>query len=42
MAIKDTNKEKEIIYDFSGCRVEKPSNGLYIKNGKKCIVKSPL
>ena len=28
-----------IIYDLQGCRVESPSSGIYITNGKKIIIK---
>ena len=34
-----TNSEERIIYDLQGRRVEQPQRGLYIRNGKKVIIK---
>jgi hypothetical protein len=37
MAIEKSNNNNVIIYDLNGRRVEQPSDGLYIKNGKKYV-----
>ncbi len=37
--IEASNNEKGVIYDFHGRRVEQPTKGLYIKNGKKYVVR---
>lgn len=34
-----TDNVKGLIYDLSGCRVENPTHGIYIQDGKKFIVK---
>ena len=34
-----TNNNKGVFYDLNGRRVENPSKGIYIKNGKKVIMK---
>jgi uncharacterized protein (DUF1697 family) len=33
-----STEEKEVYYSLNGVRVEKPSKGIYIKNGKKVIL----
>ena len=41
-AIRDVHQneaESEVYYNLQGQRVENPTNGLYIKNGRKVIVK---
>jgi hypothetical protein len=35
----ETEDEKGFLYDLNGRRVEQPLKGLYIKNGKKYVVK---
>ena len=35
----ENGKVKEVYYDLNGRAVERPANGLYIKNGKKVFVK---
>ena len=37
--VKDENGEVETIYDLNGRAVENPSNGIYIINGKKVLVR---
>lgn len=37
--IDERNNEEQIIYDLQGCRTKNPSNGIYIKNGKKIYIK---
>ena len=37
--IETSNNEKGIIFDLHGRRVEQPTKGLYIKNGKKYVVR---
>lgn len=34
-----SDDDKAVIYDLNGRRVEQPSKGIYIKNGKKVVVK---
>ena len=34
-----TDNNKDVFYDLNGRRVDNPSKGLYIKNGKKYVVK---
>jgi len=34
-----TDNSKDVFYDLNGRRVDYPSKGLYIKNGKKYVVK---
>ena len=34
-----TDNNKGVFYDLNGRRVEKPSKGIYIRNGKKVVVK---
>ena len=38
-AIEAAQHPERVIYDLSGRRVENPSNGIYIVNGKKVIIK---
>ncbi len=35
----DVNYENDVYYNLQGQRVEKPGKGLYIKNGKKVLIK---
>ena len=35
----DSSQSDNVIYDLAGRRIEKPAHGVYIKNGKKIIVK---
>lgn len=37
--IPTLSKDEEIWYDLSGRRINKPINGIYIKNGKKVLVR---
>lgn len=37
--VKGENEEEKTVYDLTGKRVENPSNGIYIINGKKSLVK---
>lgn len=37
--IEMSNTENAVFYDLNGRRVEQPQKGLYIKNGKKYVVK---
>ena len=39
MTIELSDDDKAVIYDLNGRRVEQPSKGIYIKNGKKVVVK---
>ena len=34
-----TDNNKGVLYDLNGRRVDNPAKGLYIKNGKKHVVK---
>ena len=36
----DANVESTVIYDLSGRRVENPTNGIYIINGKKVLIRN--
>ena len=36
---KTDNNEKEVIYDLSGRKVIRPGKGIYIKDGKKVVLK---
>jgi hypothetical protein len=38
-AVKNDNNEYQKYYNFQGIRVNKPSKGLYIVNGKKIVIK---
>lgn len=38
-AVEGNQKDKAVIYDLTGRRVEKAVNGLYIINGKKVVIK---
>ncbi|MGI6233040.1 MAG: hypothetical protein ACOYJF_09375, partial [Prevotella sp.] len=35
----ETSNTNDAIYTLSGIRVDKPQKGVYIKNGKKFVVK---
>ena len=35
----NVNYENDVYYNLQGQRVDKPSKGIYIKNGKKVMVK---
>lgn len=37
--LNNNNDHSDIIYDLSGRRVSKPAKGIYIKNGKKILVR---
>ena len=39
MTIEVSDKEIGSIYDLNGRKLKRPSKGLYIKNGKKYLVK---
>ena len=39
VTIELSDDDKAVIYDLNGRRVEQPSKGIYIKNGKKVVVK---